>query len=93
MKVSSSNWNISGATRAYRQIRSHLQPEGQSTNVQVSKGSAKTLKAALQPTDILSTKERATLHALFSGNEQIKMFYGNKPVRSIQSGFLLDLKG
>ena len=66
----------------------------QGTNSDITKAGGLTAKQTVTaPADILSSREKETLQALFSGKTKEHLFYGTTKVGNIQSGYLLDIKG
>ncbi len=96
MKVGNNNWNIRHVEQTYQQTRPTLKPTRENTSAAKTNQSLKirtTAKTPIQPADILSPKEMATLRALFEDQFSPSVFYGRNQVKNIHSGFLLDVRG
>ena len=96
MNISNNPHLIHPAENPYRQFQplSGLKPSAKTIHSSVkASGAANSGIKAAQPMDILSVREKETLHALFSGKSKEHSFYGTTRVKNIQSGFLLDIKG
>lgn len=96
MTISGNNWLISGAEKSYHSFRPQidLNPGTKTGSLQnkLNTVSQQSIKPT-EPKDILSGRELETLQALFSDVKAEKSFYGMSRVKSVQSGFLLDIKG
>ena len=97
MNISSTNYGIKGAAQLYQQFNPKVK-----LNIPEKVQQQITANAALKPRDnmhgltaqdILSSREIDTLQALFNSETKSASMYGHKQARSIQAGFLLDLKG
>ncbi|MCK5347436.1 MAG: hypothetical protein KAR20_28695 [Candidatus Heimdallarchaeota archaeon] len=97
MNISSNNYGIKGSERLYQQFNPRVK-----LNIPEKVQQKITENAAMQPRinnqsltaqDILSSREIDTLQALFNSQTKSSLMYGHKQTRSIQAGFLLDLKG
>jgi hypothetical protein len=97
MNISSNGYGIKGAESLYKQFNPKVKlniPE--KVQQKITAGTSvkpRVNKEPLNASDILSSKEIDTLQALFNSQTKSSMMYGHKQARSIQAGFLLDLKG
>jgi len=97
MNISSTNYGIKGAAQLYQQFNPKVKlniPE--KVQQQITENAALKSRNNMQgltAQDILSSREIDTLKALFNSETKSASMYGHKQVRSIQAGFLLDLKG
>ena len=96
MTISGKSWMINGVGKAYQQFRPqiNLNPAQKknpaATHIQAA---TRLQKKVLQPSDILSMREKDTLRALFSIQTENHSFYGHTRVQNVQAGYLLDIKG
>jgi len=96
MNISGNNWLVNGAEKSYQNFRPQIDfNPGSKTGSTTSNAKNATQSAfkISEPKDILSGRELETLQALFSGVKVEKSFYGSAKVKSVQAGFLLDIKG
>ncbi len=87
---------INGVGKAYQQFRPkiNLNPtEKEIASPQQVQAATRLHKPVLQPSDILSIREKDTLQALFSTQTETRSFYGHARVQNVQAGYLLDIKG
>ncbi len=96
MTVSDKSWMINGVGKAYQQFRPkiNLNPGAkENPATQQLQAASRLQKKVLQPSDILSAREKDTLQALFATQTETRSFYGHTRVQNVQAGYLLDIKG
>jgi len=97
MNISGANYGIKGAEQLYKQfnpkVKLNIPDKVQQQITAEAAAKPRSSRQALTAQDILSSREIDTLKALFNSEIKTASMYGHKQTKSIQAGFLLDLKG
>lgn len=96
MNIGSRNWGVGNAEQTYRNTPARLHPQNRPRPEGIDrpgKPAQKMMARVESPSDILTQRELATLHALFNSTGQDLKVYGGSKIQNIQSGYLLDVKG
>lgn len=87
---------IGHAEQTYKHNQTRIAPVKENAANEVDRagsGSQNRNRKITSPSEILSSRETETLHALFGIHNPAENFYGNTKLQSVNRGFLLDVKG